>query len=118
MKISEKIKLIRKANNLTQSEFAASIGVSRANLTNIELGNVAPTPVFLNCVSLMYNIDKSWLLDDNNEDLSVLNGNINLPNLIAEKYELLDDKYKKFVENQIYQLLEIQGDTGKTKTNQ
>ncbi|NFR74494.1 helix-turn-helix transcriptional regulator, partial [Clostridium botulinum] len=99
----------RKANNLTQADFANSIGISRGNLANIELGKVEPTQVFINCVSLMYNIDKNWLLDDNNNDLSALNGSTNILSLIMDKYEQLDDKYKKFVENQINQLLELQG---------
>ncbi|HID0769607.1 TPA: helix-turn-helix domain-containing protein [Clostridium botulinum] len=109
MKFPEKLKLIRKANNLTQADFANSIGISRGNLANIELGKVEPTQVFINCVSLMYNIDKNWLLDDNNNDLSALNGSTNILSLIMDKYEQLDDKYKKFVENQINQLLELQG---------
>ncbi|RPF42072.1 transcriptional regulator with XRE-family HTH domain [Hydrogenoanaerobacterium saccharovorans] len=110
MTFSEKLKLIRKANNLTQADFANYIGISRGNLANIELGNVQPTQVFINCVSLMFNIDKNWLLDDNNNDLSALNGSTNMLSLIMEKYEQLDDKYKKFVETQINQLLEMQGD--------
>ncbi|NFR74510.1 helix-turn-helix transcriptional regulator, partial [Clostridium botulinum] len=35
MKFPEKLKLIRKANNLTQADFANSIGISRGNLANI-----------------------------------------------------------------------------------
>ena len=108
MKINEKIKLIRKANNLTQEEFAKAIGCSRGNVANIELGNVAPTPMFINCVSLMYCINKNWLLDDSNNDLSVLNGSNDLASIISSKYEALNDDYKKFVENQINQLLELQ----------
>lgn len=108
MKISEKIKLVRKANNLTQADFAASLGVSRGNLANIELGNVEPTQLFINCVSLMYNVDRNWLIDNNNNDLSALNASTNLVKLIKEKYDLLDDKYKIFVENQINELLKIQ----------
>lgn len=108
MNISEKLKLLRKANNLTQADFADSIGVSRGNLANIELGKVEPTKVFINCVSLMYNINKNWLTDDGNSDLSALNGSTNILTLITDKYEQLDDKYKKFVENQINELLSMQ----------
>ena len=108
MNFSEKLKLIRKTNKLTQANFANSIGISRGNLANIELGNVEPTQLFINCVSLMYNIDKNWLLDDTNNDLSALNGSTNILSLIMDKYDNLDDKYKKFVENQITQLLELQ----------
>lgn len=110
MDLSEKLKLVRKTNNLTQAEFANSIGISRGNLANIELGKVMPSQVFVNCVSLMYNIDKKWLLDDSNNDLSALNKSTNMLSLIMEKYEKLEDKYKKFVENQINQLLEIQSE--------
>lgn len=109
MNFADKLKLIRKSNNLTQAEFSNSIGVSRGNLANIELGKVEPTQVFINCVALMYNVDKTWLTDDTNNDLSVLNGSTNLLALIMDKYEQLDDDFKKFVENQINQLLELQG---------
>lgn len=108
MLFSDKIKLLRKKNNLTQAEFANSIGISRANLSGLELGKVTPTPVLINCISLMYHIDKEWLIDDTNDDLSYLNGSGNLLNMIMDKYEQLDDDYKKFVENQINQLLELQ----------
>lgn len=108
MVFAEKLKLIRKANNLTQAEFADSIGISRGNLSGLELGKVKPTQVFINCVSLMYNIDKRWLIDDSDENLSALNGSTNMLTLITEKYKQLDDKYKKFVENQINELLTMQ----------
>lgn len=113
MTFADKLKLVRKANNLTQAEFADSIGISRGNLSGLELGKVAPTPLLINCISLTYNIDKKWLTDDNNDDLSALNGSTNMAALIAEKYGKLDDKYKKFVENQILQLLELQGQNEK-----
>lgn len=118
MQIAEKIRLLRKANNLTQAAFAESIGISRGNLANIELGKVQPTPVFINCVSLMYNVERAWLTDDEKDDLSVLNGSAGMLARLIEKYEMLDDAYKKFVENQISQLLEMQDENkGKQKND-
>ena len=114
MDVSEKIKLVRKHNNLTQEKFANSIGTSRANLANIELGNVEPTQIFLNVVSLKYNIDKSWLEDENNSDIAELTQTNEVLKLIIEKYNLLDDKYKIFVDEQINSLLKIQ-DSPETK---
>lgn len=108
MTFADKLKLIRNANHLTQAQFANSIGISRGNLSSLEHSKVKPTQLLINCVSLTYNIDKNWLTDDANDDLSPLNGAINVAALIAEKYGQLDNKYKKFVENQIIQLLEIQ----------
>lgn len=108
MKFSEKLRLVRRTNNLTQVEFARSLGISRGNLSGLELGNVKPTQLFINCVSLMYNIDKNWLMDDNNHDLSALNGSSSLIFQIMEQYDQLNGPYKKFVETQIKELLEIQ----------
>ena len=108
---TDKLKLIRKTNEMTQAEFAESIGISRGNLANIERGIVKPTQIFINCVSLMYHVDKNWLLDDTNDDLSSLNGNANIPSLITDKYNQLDDDYKKFIENQINELLKMQNPT-------
>lgn len=109
MHISEKIKLVRVSNNMTQEGFAKEIGISRTHLTNIELGKVKPSQVFINYVSLKFGISKNWLLDDENEDLSNLNGaDSAIITLIAEKYDMLDDVYKKFIEHQIIELLEIQ----------
>ena len=56
----------------------------------------------------MYHVDKNWLLDDTDDDLSRLNGNANVLSLITDKYNQLDDGYKKFVENQINELLKMQ----------
>jgi transcriptional regulator with XRE-family HTH domain len=108
MTFAEKLKLIRKTNNLTQAQFADSIGISRGNLSGIELGKVEPTQLLINCVSLMYNVDKTWLTDETDSDLSALNGSTNILALITKKYEQLDDKYKRFVENQINELLAMQ----------
>ena len=45
MTFANKLKLIRKTNNLTQAEFAESIGISRENLYGFELGKVSPTHI-------------------------------------------------------------------------
>lgn len=108
MTFPEKLKLIREANNLTQDKFADSISISKEQLLDIERGNIPPTPLLINYISLTYDIDRYWLFDDNNNDISELNKSTAIVSLIREKYELLDDKYKKFVENQIYQLLQAQ----------
>lgn len=108
MKFSEKLKLVRRTNNLTQAEFARSIGISRGNLSGLEIGKVEPTQLLINCISMMYNIDKNWLTDESNNDLGALNGSNRLIYQIMEQYDQLSDPYKKFVENQIKELLEIQ----------
>lgn len=108
MKINEKIKIIRKINNLTQQEFAKKLGISRSNISSIEQGVVTPTPLLINCLCLMFDVKKEWLIDDTNDDLSGLKNSNDLNLLIADNYEKLNDTFKKFIENQINELLNIQ----------
>ncbi|AXU54389.1 TPA: helix-turn-helix transcriptional regulator [Clostridioides difficile] len=108
MNFAEKLKLIRTTKGLTQSDFAKTIGVSRANIANLELNNVKPTQMFINCVSLTHNVDKDWLINDDDNSLDGLKSYNDLTKLIADKYEQLDNEYKIFIEKQIQELLKIQ----------
>lgn len=107
MKFSEKLRWIRKANNMTQADFAAALGISRGNLANIELGKVAPTALFINCVALMYNVEKEWLENDDDDDLSALEGSALIPQILS-RYKRLNQNYRLFLEKQILELLELQ----------
>ncbi|QEH70028.1 helix-turn-helix domain-containing protein [Cellulosilyticum sp. WCF-2] len=110
MTFSDKLKLIRTTYQLTQSEFAKNIGISRANLMNIEKGRVIPTSLLINYISLAYGIDKKWLIND--DDLE----STEIPSVITDitidrimfYYEQLNDEYRTFVLQQIKQLVELQ----------
>lgn len=106
MKFSEKVKKIRTLNNMTQAQFAESIGISRGNLANIEAGKVAPTKLLTNCISLMYNVSREWLEDDNNSDISELDKSTNMVALITEKFSHLSERSKKYVLRQINDFME------------
>lgn len=60
--IGYRIKCIRKENNLNQSQFAKSIGISQGNLSEIEMGNSNPSAETLVSIRVQYNINLNWLL--------------------------------------------------------
>lgn len=60
--IGYRIKRIRKENNLNQSQFAQSIGISQGNLSEIEMGNSNPSAETLISIRARYNVDLNWLL--------------------------------------------------------
>lgn len=108
MLFNEKLKLLRQSKNLTQEEFANTLGVSRVHITSLESGRVKPTQLLLNCISLAYNIDKDWLTNE---------GDANSPCLTISDYETkefisnfkkLTHSHKKFLNKQIILLLELQ----------
>lgn len=62
--IGYRIKCIRKENNLNQSQFAKSIGISQGNLSEIEMGNSNPSAETLISIRAQYNVNLNWLLTD------------------------------------------------------
>lgn len=108
MSFADKLKLVRKSNDLTQEEFSKSLGVSRGNIANMEAGTSNPTQLLINCISMLYNIDKNWLSNDSDDSLSGLNTKQTKNELIEKKYSELNEEYKLFVERTIQNLLDIQ----------
>lgn len=108
MYFPKKLKIVRNSTGLTQEEFAKRIGVSRSNIANLELGNVEPTKLLINCISLTFDIKKDWLSNDEANDLQMYNQHDDYKNIILENYEKLDDKFKEFVSNQIEDLIKLQ----------
>ena len=78
MNFTDKLKLIRKTNEMTQAEFAESIGISRGNLANIERGIVKPTQIFCKSIS-RFQIQIPTLFD------SLLSSSVLYLSLLPEK---------------------------------
>lgn len=66
--IGYRVKCIRKENNLNQSQFAKSIGISQGNLSEIEMGNSNPSAETLISIRAQYNVNLNWLLSDVDSD--------------------------------------------------
>lgn len=60
--IGFRIKCIRKENNLNQTQFAKTIGISQGNLSEIEMGNSNPSAETLLSLRQQYNVNLNWLL--------------------------------------------------------
>lgn len=63
MFLSERIKQIRKTENLTQAKFGEKLGVSRDVISSFESGRINPKPLFINHLCASFNINKDWLLN-------------------------------------------------------
>lgn len=58
---NDNIRALRKALDLTQSEFGRKIGVSRNVINNLELGRVEPSDLIINMLCKTYNVNAAWL---------------------------------------------------------
>lgn len=58
---AENIRALRKALELTQTEFAAQLYVSRDVISNIELKRVEPSEMMINAICKTYDVNREWL---------------------------------------------------------
>lgn len=59
--INERIFELRKALNLTQTEFGSGLGVGRGVIANIEYKSTEPKPLLLQQICKTYNVNLEWL---------------------------------------------------------
>lgn len=59
--MKDRIRLIRKNMNMTQTEFGEAIGVSLAALSKYEIGKVIPDKSIRLLICEKFNVNESWL---------------------------------------------------------
>ncbi|MCK8487059.1 helix-turn-helix domain-containing protein [Paenibacillus sp. MBLB2552] len=88
--IGYRIKCIRKENNLNQTQFAKSIGISQGNLSEIEMGNINPSAETLISLRQQYNVNLNWLLTGSEADDGTTYKDVSEEQLL-EGYRKLND---------------------------
>lgn len=93
MSISLRIKELRKKNNISQKEFAASIGIDDSQLSKIERGILQPTINQIMEISSIYQTSTDWLLLGNKSESKTVNIDFkDLADARLENIELLKFK--------------------------
>ena len=67
MNILDRIRLVRKALNLKQGEFAGRIGLTQTALSMIELEKVALTDKNIKLICVTFAVNEDWLRTGNGE---------------------------------------------------
>jgi phage repressor protein C with HTH and peptisase S24 domain len=60
-KLSDRVKLIRKYNKLSQALFAKSIGLKQPTLSEIEKGTYPPSTAAMRLIAHQYHVSEEWL---------------------------------------------------------
>lgn len=67
--MGNKLKEIRKANNLTQEEVSKMLGYTQSHYSSYEIGRTELTESVLNKLADFYNVSTDYLLGRNDKDL-------------------------------------------------
>lgn len=65
--MKERIKAIRKAQKMTQQEFADALHVSRDNIASYELGRRIPTQSAIHLMKMTFGVNENWILTGEGE---------------------------------------------------
>ena len=74
--IADKIKMLRNANNMTQSELARKLNIPRSSVNAWEMGISIPSTTFIVELAQLFRVSTDYLLDlptHNSIDISTLN---------------------------------------------
>lgn len=82
MTVNERVKEVRNALNLTQSEFGSKLTLAQTYLSQIEKGDRAVTDKILKLICLQYGVDEEWLRTGNGDMFK------------QENAEAVDDKFE------------------------
>ena len=94
----DRIKKLRKALDLTQSDFAARIGSTQNNIANYETGRRSPSAAALNNICKEFNVNEEWLRTGNGEMFKAAPSGV--LDALAATYHLTHGEYiliEKFV---------------------
>jgi transcriptional regulator with XRE-family HTH domain len=90
--LNKRLKILRKSLNLTQSEFANSIGIKGSSYCDIENGKASITERTIISICSIYNVNRQWI--------EFGKGNIFVNKLeteFFENYNSLTEDSKKFI---------------------
>lgn len=96
MKKHERVKHLRKdVLKLTQQQFADTLGISRSNLGNIEINQIALTERNAKDICEKFHINEEWLLEGVGDIFENRNASDEIIDFAADLIKIDDDAFKK-----------------------
>lgn len=119
MTIGEKMGQILFLNKIDNFEIAGEkLGCTRQHISNVVKGEKTPSVQFINSFCYIFGVNKDWLINENNVDLTPFALNDNLIKKITSNYMLLSNECKDIVDNLIDGLLKVQNKDNKNDVPQ
>lgn len=108
MNSSERIKHLRKdILDKTQESFALELGLSRANIANIENGRIALTDRTLKDICERFNVNKDWVLSGEGEIFAPSTKSEEIANFASQ---IINDENAKFKRRLVLALSQLSDD--------
>lgn len=94
--MKDRIRALRKDNlHLTQESFGAPLGLTRANIANIEAGRISVTDRVVISICEKYNVNEEWLRYGRGEIFQELTIEEEIAEFVGRVLKDKDDSFKK-----------------------
>jgi transcriptional regulator with XRE-family HTH domain len=105
--IGERIKELRKALKLSQTEFGVNIGVGLGVVRNLESSITLPSPAQIDLIVRVFNVNRAWLETGEGEMLAEMSRAEKIGRFVAD---VLEDEPDSFRRKLIDILIELDAD--------
>lgn len=92
--MEERLKLLRKALGLNQTEFAARLGLTRGAIGNIEIGRVPLKPLLIDLICSTFRANKEWLVSGTGQMLADRSRDDQIMDFVASAMAGESDNFK------------------------
>lgn len=93
--MKDRIKSIRNSNNMSQSDFAKRLSVSRSAICKMESGENSPSEQTINLICREFSINETWLRTGEGEMFKKRTRNQEIMAFANSVMEGLDESFKK-----------------------
>lgn len=93
--IGERIKELRKALKLSQTEFGVNIGVGLGVVRNLESSITLPSPAQIDLIVRVFNVNRSWLETGEGEMLVEMSRAEKIGRFVADVLEDEPDSFRR-----------------------
>ena len=93
--MQERLKVLRKALHLSQTEFGSKLGVSIGVIRNLEYGLTTPSASQLDLIANVYGVNREWLETGEGEMMRDLSREEKIAAFVGEALADEDDDFKR-----------------------
>lgn len=93
--MNERLKKLRKELDMTQQEFADSIGIKRSTMATYEAGRNIPIDAVVSLICREFNVNEKWLRTGEGEMFIELSRSDEIAQFVGQLMTEEDDSFKK-----------------------
>lgn len=95
MEMRDRLKQVRKSNNLTQSDFAQRLGLKQNTIATYEMGRLTPSDRTISDICREFNVSEAWLRHGEGDMLVQRSANDQLAILVNDLLAEPDTAFRK-----------------------